>query len=71
MAIEILNPVGDGVFLVTGITYASHHVNGKLNSVMDYMGRVLSAATGSNNVTTRAIRSAGLLAGLSYTFRQK
>ena len=61
MAIEILNAVGDGDFLLTDVRQVSRHVNAKLDSVVDYKGRVLSAATGSSNVTTRAIRRVCLL----------
>jgi hypothetical protein len=43
-------------------------VDAKFNSVIDYEGTVLIGTSGSENVSTRAIKFASVLAGLSYKF---
>jgi opacity protein-like surface antigen len=59
--------VGIGTMIELGKRWAID-VDSKFNSVIDYDARVLIGTSGSENVSTRAIKFASVLAGLSYKF---
>jgi opacity protein-like surface antigen len=59
--------VGLGTMIDLGNRWAID-LDAKFNSVIDYNGRVLIGTSGSENVSTRAIKFASVLAGLSYKF---
>jgi len=59
--------VGLGTMIELGNRW-SLDFDAKFNSVIDYEGRVLIGMSGSENVSTRAIKFASILGGLSYKF---
>lgn len=59
--------IGLGTMIELGRRWA-FDVDAKFNSVIDYEGTVLIGTSGSENVSTRAIKFASVLAGLSYKF---
>ena len=59
--------VGVGTMIELGNRWAVD-IDAKFNSVIDYEGRVLIGTSSSENVSTRAIKFASVLAGLSYKF---
>ncbi len=61
--------VGLGTLIPIGNKGWAIDLNAKFNSVVDYDSRVLITPPTGDNVTTRAIRYVGVLAGLSYTFQ--
>jgi hypothetical protein len=60
--------VGLGTLIPLGDEGWAIDVNAKFNAVIDYEGRVLVTTPDGDDVSTRAIRYASVLAGLSYTF---
>jgi hypothetical protein len=61
--------VGLGSLIPLGDEGWAIDLNAKFNAVIDYEGRVLVTTPDGTDVSTRAIRYASVLAGLSYTFR--
>jgi hypothetical protein len=59
--------IGIGTMIELGKRW-SFDFDAKFNSVIDYEGRVLIGTSGSENVSTRAIKFASVLGGLSYKF---
>jgi hypothetical protein len=59
--------VGVGTMIELGRRWALD-LDAKFNSVIDYEGTVLIGTSGSENVSTRAIKFASVLGGLSYKF---
>ena len=59
--------VGFGTMIELGNRWALDF-DAKFNSVIDYEGRILIGTSGSENVSTRAIKFASVLGGLSYKF---
>lgn len=59
--------IGLGTMIELGNRWA-FDIDAKFNSVIDYEGTVLIGTSGSENVSTRAIKFASVLAGLSYKF---